>query len=85
MRFLSTKNSTPPVSFSESLLMGLAPDGGLLIPEKFPDFNEIQIKSLAGASFLEVAQFISKSFVANDDLAEHMDFICAEALIFRWS
>ncbi len=37
MRFLSTRGNCPPVSFSQAVATGLAPDGGLYLPEKLPD------------------------------------------------
>lgn len=79
MKFYSTRNSTPPVSFSESLLMGLAPDGGLLVPDKFPVFD---VNSLSKASFLEVAKTIARAFTDQDILAPKIDAICDEAFGF---
>ena len=35
-RFVSTRGKGPPVSFEEALLNGLAPDGGLYVPEQIP-------------------------------------------------
>jgi threonine synthase len=39
MRFVSTRGQTDPLSFSEAVATGLAPDGGLLVPEQFPDIS----------------------------------------------
>lgn len=36
MRYLSTNDNSPPVTFREALFAGLAPDGGLYIPESIP-------------------------------------------------
>jgi threonine synthase len=36
MRYLSTRGQAPPVSFLEAILGGLAPDGGLYVPETWP-------------------------------------------------
>ena len=36
MRYLSTRGGMQPQSFSEVLLGGLAPDGGLAVPEHYP-------------------------------------------------
>lgn len=82
MKFLSTRNSTPPVSFSESLLMGLAPDGGLLVPDKFPVFTQSDLSRLAKSPFLEVAKTIARAFNEQDELAPHIDSICEEAFNF---
>ena len=39
MRFLSTRGQTPPLGFSDAVATGLAPDGGLYLPESLPDLT----------------------------------------------
>ena len=39
MRFVSTRGESDPVGFSEAVAQGLAPDGGLYLPESFPDLG----------------------------------------------
>lgn len=39
MRFLSTRGQTPLLGFSDAVATGLAPDGGLFLPETLPDFS----------------------------------------------
>ena len=39
MRFISTRGQSNPVAFSEAVAQGLAPDGGLYLPESFPDLS----------------------------------------------
>ncbi|MSU24570.1 MAG: threonine synthase [Opitutus sp.] len=39
MRFLSTRGQTPALGFSDAVATGLAPDGGLFLPETLPDFS----------------------------------------------
>jgi threonine synthase len=39
MRFISTRGQTPSVAFSEAVALGLAPDGGLFLPESLPDLS----------------------------------------------
>lgn len=41
MKFISTRNAVIHTSFHDALLLGLAPDGGLFIPETFPHTNAI--------------------------------------------
>ena len=36
MRYLSTRGSMEPAAFTDILLEGLAPDGGLTTPERYP-------------------------------------------------
>ena len=39
MNYLSTRGQTQPLGFSDAVATGLAPDGGLFLPEKLPDLN----------------------------------------------
>jgi threonine synthase len=39
MKFISTRGQTPSVNFSEAVALGLAPDGGLFLPESLPDLS----------------------------------------------
>lgn len=40
MQYISTRGQTEPMSFTEAGLTGLAPDGGLLVPEHFPNVSQ---------------------------------------------
>ncbi len=40
MKFLSTRGQTPALGFSDAVATGLAPDGGLFLPESLPDFSQ---------------------------------------------
>ena len=37
MRYISTRGETSPLPFQDAVITGLAPDGGLLLPEEIPD------------------------------------------------
>src|SRR4051794_2182588 len=39
MKFISTRGQTPALGFSDAVATGLAPDGGLFLPESLPDFS----------------------------------------------
>jgi threonine synthase len=40
MRFISTRGQTPSLGFSDAVATGLAPDGGLFLPETLPDLSD---------------------------------------------
>ena len=46
MYYISTRGQTPPMSFSDVLLQGLAPDGGLYLPESWPQLHLEKLKNL---------------------------------------
>ncbi|MDR1789280.1 MAG: threonine synthase [Opitutaceae bacterium] len=47
MKFLSTRGQTPPHSFTEAVATGLAPDGGLFVPETLPRLTPADLAALA--------------------------------------
>lgn len=40
MRYISTRGQAEPLSFSDAVATGLAPDGGLFLPETMPDLSD---------------------------------------------
>jgi len=47
MRFISTRGQTPSLGFSDAVATGLAPDGGLFLPESLPQFSASELVRLA--------------------------------------
>jgi threonine synthase len=62
MQFISTRGAAPPASFSNVLLAGLAPDGGLYLPQEWPSFTPAQIASFASKSYQDVAYEVLSRF-----------------------
>ena len=61
MHYLSTRGGMIPQTFSEILLGGLAPDGGLAIPAQIPVVNAAELKHWRGLSYRDLAfEVISK-------------------------
>jgi threonine synthase len=67
MRYLSTRSNMPPKTFSEILLEGLAPDGGLTVPEDFPRVDAQELAAWRSLSYPELAFAILRKFA--DDIA----------------
>ena len=61
MQFFSTRGGEG-VSPAEAVLMGIAPDGGLFIPEAFPQFSLSQIAKMARLSYPELSAQVIASF-----------------------
>jgi threonine synthase len=85
MKFVSTRSlsstaKTPAVSFGQALAQGLAPDGGLYMPETWPS---IPLSAFEGAASLpEVAEVMLRPFVAGDPVAEQIGEIVRDAFDF---
>ncbi len=67
MRYISTRGATPPLSFQDAVLTGLAPDGGLLLPEALPSFAE-RLDDWRALSFPELATEVFARFA--DDIPQ---------------
>ena len=66
MQYKSTRGATEARSFSEVLLMGLAPDGGLMMPETYPQVDADLLAKWRTLSYAELAFEIMSLFV--DDI-----------------
>ena len=66
MLYNSTRGESPIVPFSEVLLGGLAPDGGLYMPQTFPKFSIEEIESWSNLPFHELASKILYTYVESE-------------------
>ena len=63
MRYISTRGKTPALGFEDVVLTGLAPDGGLFVPQSMPSFNLQEIASWTDLSYPELALKVISPFV----------------------
>jgi threonine synthase len=70
VRYVSTRGEAPPLGFAEATLAGLARDGGLYVPEAWPQLDAGTIAGFAGRPYAEVAVEVIRPFVG-DAIAEH--------------
>ncbi|MFO7549412.1 MAG: threonine synthase [Acidimicrobiia bacterium] len=68
MRYVSTRGRAPTRDFEEVLLEGLAPDGGLYVPELWPQLGEIR----PGAPYHEVVTAVMEPLVAGSPLDDSL-------------
>ena len=78
MRFISTRNSSPAVSLSQAIAAGLAPDGGLYVPETLPASRPLEL----GDDLADTATRLIAPFFAGDALANELPAICRQAFDF---
>jgi threonine synthase len=69
MKFISTRGQTGPVSFTEAVAIGLAPDGGLYLPEALPDLTG-ELGRFAGLGYAELCHAFLRRFATDVDEAE---------------
>ncbi|MDX9950464.1 MAG: threonine synthase [Methylophilaceae bacterium] len=66
MKYISTRGQSPALSFSEILLGGLAPDGGLYMPEQYPHFSDADLTAMRAMNYRDLAYTILSRLV--DDI-----------------
>ena len=77
MKFASTRGQAPAASFSDALLTGLAPDGGLYVPQQWPSLAGLQ-----GESLPRLGAALIGAVAGDDPLATQLPAICADAFDF---
>jgi threonine synthase len=79
MRYISTRGAAPAVGFVDAVLGGLAPDGGLYVPESWPQIPADEIARFADMPYADVAARVIGAFADGEidpaDIAE----MCREA------
>jgi len=65
VRYVSTRGQAAPQSFAEILLAGTASDGGLFMPETWPQIPQAEIAGFTGKPYADVAFAILKRFVGD--------------------
>ena len=75
MRYVSTRGAAPELGFCDVLLAGLARDGGLYVPERWPALPELP----ASAGYAEVARRVIEPFVGGEIASGVLERACTEA------
>ena len=63
MRYLSTRGQAPALDFAAATLAGLAPDGGLYVPERWPKLGAEALAELRGLAYPELAVRVMTPFL----------------------
>ena len=78
--YVSTRDPEHRVLLSQALANGIAPDGGLYVPERFPHFVARQFEGVE--ELPDVATRLLAPFADGDPLASELEAICKEAFNF---
>jgi threonine synthase len=79
MRYISTRGDAPAVGFVDAVLAGLAPDGGLYVPQSWPVFTREEIAGFEGRPYHEVAAAVIGAFAGDEIPADALSAMCREA------
>ena len=79
MNYLSTRGLAPKLGFDDVLLAGLARDGGLYLPETWPQLSAVTIRSFAGMAFADIAVEVIHPFVGDTISRAELQGMVSEA------
>ncbi|PPJ42417.1 MULTISPECIES: threonine synthase [unclassified Pseudoxanthomonas] len=78
MNFISTRHAAPAATLSQAIAAGLAPDGGLYVPDALPPSRDLA----PGRDIADTAATLLAPFFAGDALEGELASICREAFDF---
>ncbi len=79
MKYVSTRGEAPVLAFDDVLLAGLARDGGLYVPEAWPQFSAAEISAWKDLSYVELAIRVITPFVGGAIAAADLRRIITDA------
>ena len=79
MKYVSTRGQAPALGFCDVLLAGLAADGGLYVPEQWPQLAAETTADFAGKPYAEVAFAVIRPFVGGEIADNDLARMCREA------
>ena len=79
MKYISTRGGAPIADFADVLLTGLAPDGGLYVPQSWPRWSKDEIADLAGRPYGPVAEQVIAPFVGDAIAKDRLSEMISEA------
>jgi threonine synthase len=80
MKYFSTRGCDNYLGFEDAVFQGLAPDGGLYIPEFIPEFEESQLQSMVNLSFVDLAFRIYRRFISSKEIPDQdLLYLCKKS------
>jgi threonine synthase len=79
MHYLSTRGRAEALNFEGVTLAGLASDGGLYLPERWPSFTPAQFAEMRSLSYVETAVRVIGPFVGDSLSEDELRQLCNEA------
>ena len=70
MKYISTRGNAPAMTFTEILLAGLAPDGGLYLPEEYPQVTRAELDAWRTLSYADLAYAVLSKFATDIPAAD---------------
>ncbi len=82
MKYISTRGLIEPVSFREAVMMGLATDGGLLLPQSLPVADKEQIAAWRGMTYPQLAFAVLSLYITDIPAQQLEDIVNRSYAVF---
>ena len=82
MNYLSTRGGTSPIPFRDAVLTGLARDGGLLLPERYPDVRD-RLDAWSRLSYADLAFEVMRLYTGDFPEERLRDIVRRSYAVFR--
>jgi len=82
MLYYSTRNKNNPVNFAQAALSGLAPDGGLFVPQEIPRYSQAALSSLGKMDYADISFETIKPYVKGEIPDSALEDIVRSAYTF---
>ena len=79
MQYVSSRGAAPVLDFEGVTLAGLAPDGGLYVPNEWPRFSEAELRAMRGLPYAELAARVMQPFVGDSLTPDQLREMCRTA------
>jgi threonine synthase len=79
MKYVSTRGDAPVLGFSDAVLAGLARDGGLYVPQEWPQFSAAEIRAMRGLAYPDLAVRLLTPFLGGEIPAAVFERLVHEA------
>ena len=83
IKYYSTNGNSPEVSFGDALLKGLAPDGGLYLPDALPLLSTDELKKFSDNEYYETAFHVLNNLIGSEINETDLISICRDAYRFE--
>jgi threonine synthase len=82
IKYYSTNRKSPEVTFQEALLKGIAPDGGLYLPDAYPIITSQELDSFSGMLYHEIAYVVLNKLIGHEISESDLRNLCIDAYNF---
>lgn len=70
MQYVSTRGNAKAANFTEILMAGLAPDGGLYVPISYPQYNFEQLRHMRDKNYTQLAEILLWPFIEGSNISK---------------